>query len=606
MHEEIEEKARIDALNRYQILDTPQDSAFDDITRLAAVLCDVPVALVSFVDSDRQWFKASVGFAVCQTSRDLAFCDHAIRRDEPLIVPDARLDPRFAENPLVMGPPQIRFYAGVPLLTFDGFALGTLCVIDFQPRLLTASQIEGLRVLSRQIMVQLELRRSEAEARKLALVASRTHNAVIITDAKGRIEWVNEGFTRITGYVLEEAIGRRPGSLLQGPETDPATVEIIRANLQHGRGFDVDILNYHKSGRKYWINVQVQPILDDEGRLVHFMAIEADITERKHIDDQLRLLQAAVENANDVILITEAEPINQPGPRVVYVNSAFTRNTGFQPSEILGKTPRILQGPQTDRRTLAEVRDQLQSWKPVRAELLNYKKDGTEFWVELNIRPVADARGWYTHWVSIQRDITRRKQDEECRQRQSEAALRESRERLRTVVTGAPIVLFALDRWGTFTLYEGRGVVGTGLTSSAVVGKRADEVHRNNPRLLRDIHRALSGQTFRSVTETGGLAFETRYSPQRDDGGEIIGVIGVSTDITDRLRARKGGSGPQRPAGPPLESNRRAASGGRGDDHQPRFEHHPGSRGGAGPDPVESRRRGGVSDRWSLPPPRRR
>ncbi len=140
------------------------------------------------------------------------------------------------------------------------------------------------------------LRRSEAEAQKLALVASYTDNAVLITDAKGRIEWVNDGFTRITEYTLDEVIGKTPGSFLQGPETDPATVEHMRARLSEGSGFQVEILNYSKSGRKYWLEIEVRPIPDETGQVHRFIAIECEISARKALEEKLsQQLQLAQE-----------------------------------------------------------------------------------------------------------------------------------------------------------------------------------------------------------------------------------------------------------------------------------------------------------------------
>ena len=134
-----------------------------------------------------------------------------------------------------------------------------------------------------------ELKRTQAEAEKLALVAARTDNAVVLTDAEGRIEWVNTGFTRITGYALAEVRGRRPGSFLQGPETDPATMRLMHDRVARGEGFSVEILNYGKSGRKYWLSIEVQPVRDAAGRLTPFMAIERDITGSRHAQESLRV-----------------------------------------------------------------------------------------------------------------------------------------------------------------------------------------------------------------------------------------------------------------------------------------------------------------------------
>ena len=124
------EQARVEALRRYEILDTDPEAPFDDLVELAAQLCQVPIALISLIDPLRQWFKAKTGVGVCQTSRDIAFCAHAILQRDIFEIPDALGDDRFASNPLVTGEPHIRFYAGVPLIDRDGYALGTLCLID--------------------------------------------------------------------------------------------------------------------------------------------------------------------------------------------------------------------------------------------------------------------------------------------------------------------------------------------------------------------------------------------------------------------------------------------------------------------------------------------
>lgn len=174
MAEPQDEFARQRALDTYRIVDTLPEAAYDDIARLASALCDAPVALVSLIDRDRQWFKARQGYDEAETSRDIAFCDHAIRDPGKLMeVPDATRDPRFADNPLVTGEDNVRFYAGVPLVTPGGAAIGTLCVLDREPRELTEVQRAGMASLARLAMNMLEARHRELELqRTAALVAS--------------------------------------------------------------------------------------------------------------------------------------------------------------------------------------------------------------------------------------------------------------------------------------------------------------------------------------------------------------------------------------------------------------------------------------------------
>jgi GAF domain-containing protein len=157
------EARRIAVLWQYDVLDTVPEEVFDELADLAALICGAPVALISLVDENRQWFKAKVGVTISETGRDISLCAHAILQKDLFIVPDATLDERFKNNPLVTASPKIRFYAGAPLISPGGHALGTLCVLDKVPRELTEDQKSALRILARHVMAQLELRRHALE-----------------------------------------------------------------------------------------------------------------------------------------------------------------------------------------------------------------------------------------------------------------------------------------------------------------------------------------------------------------------------------------------------------------------------------------------------------
>jgi len=166
------EKQRLKVLWQYDVLDTVPEEIFDDLTDLAAHICETPIALISLIDEDRQWFKSKIGVTISETSRDISFCAHAILNNDLLIITDATQDERFKKNPFVTSDPKIRFYAGAPLITPDGHALGTLCVMDNVPRTLRSEQQQALRVLARHVVTQLELRR---HARELAAAREHTH-----------------------------------------------------------------------------------------------------------------------------------------------------------------------------------------------------------------------------------------------------------------------------------------------------------------------------------------------------------------------------------------------------------------------------------------------
>ncbi|MBD3882816.1 PAS domain S-box protein [Phormidium tenue FACHB-886] len=268
---------RLAALQQCKVLDTSPEPAFDDITQIASQVCQTPIALVSLIDRERQWFKSRVGLAAPQTHRDLAFCAHAILQQGILLVPDALADERFASNALVTGEPYVRFYAGVPLVTAEGYALGTLCVLDQVPRQLTPEQIQTLKALARQVIVQLDLRRNLADVQRssIATIPSDPPRRFI----KGVALWfgvVSTVLLTVTGlshYYLSN-LAKSSDAAVEGQ----ASLEKLTAILlqlkeaeitqQHYliTGNRTDLAQYHQAVEKLQQNLQaLQPI--DNGSL---------------------------------------------------------------------------------------------------------------------------------------------------------------------------------------------------------------------------------------------------------------------------------------------------------------------------------------------------
>lgn len=206
------EKERLEELHSLDILDTPDEQDFDDVVKLASAICQTPISLVSLVDSQRQWFKARVGLDAPETHRDFAFCAHAILDDDLLVVPNATEDERFFDNPLVLNDPNIRFYAGMPLVTKGGYKIGTLCVIDSQPRNLTDEQKFAMKTLGKQVMNMLELRLKNQRLNKLnslqnkflAIISHDLRNPLV--SVKSMIDMMDDGL--ITEQDFKEMSGQ--------------------------------------------------------------------------------------------------------------------------------------------------------------------------------------------------------------------------------------------------------------------------------------------------------------------------------------------------------------------------------------------------------------
>jgi two-component system cell cycle sensor histidine kinase/response regulator CckA len=540
-----DEAERLKVLREYEILDTDPEKEFDDLTLLAAHICGTPMATISLVDENRQWFKSQIGLTETQTARDVAFCSQAILQTETFVIPDAQKDERFAHHPLVLGSQEIRFYAGAPLKSPGGYSLGVICVKDHVPRDLNPEQRAALQALSRQVVAQMELRRTSRDLRKTFVEMAKTHDqlswktaffeaqinssvdGVLVVDIEGKrilqnermiqlwkiprvvfenenyqvqLEWVtrqtnnprefiekvlhlyahpseaswdeielkdgtildrysspvvgqdgrdygriwafrdvtkerigarqlsrvfelspdmiftagydgylkqvNPAVERITGFSRAELLAK-PYIHFTHPGEGRKMLEAIRNTIKVGamRGFEARARC--KDGSFRWL--QINSVSVPEEQLFYMVA--RDITARKKTEENLRLLGSAVEQSRESIIITEAE-LNPPGPKIIFVNPAFTKMTGYAPSEAIGKTPRILQGTATDRAVLDRLRCNLEQGGTFEGEAVNYRKNGEKFDLAWQVAPIRQADGTITHFMAIQHDITERKRME--------------------------------------------------------------------------------------------------------------------------------------------------------------------------------------------------
>jgi PAS domain S-box-containing protein len=561
------EAERLAVLRDLRILDTAPEPAFDELVALAAEICQTPVALVSLVDADRQWFKSAVGWPAGETPRKEAFCAHALLHHGLLVVSDALADARFADSALVTSPPNIRFYAGAPLVTPEGHALGTLCVMDQKPRQLTDFQARALRTLGRQVTAQLLLRRQVDEQARANAELRRAEQA--LRESKQRLTlamrvarqgpWeIDLAAKRVT---LSNQILGRPGGPVSMPleefgalvhPDDAAARAAAIDDLLSGRSplYRAEFRMRDDSGRWVWVYSCGQVVeRDASGRPSRLIGMALDVTERKRTEEALRQSENALREQKDrLAVLLDHLPVMvfgvDGGGRYCLWNQECERVLGYAREEVLGRTRRDLYPhwyPDPDYREWVFAQATSHVYRDLETTI--FTRDGTQricSW--LNFSTEVHIPGLSVWGVGV--DVTRRKRAEE--------ELRTANERLALAVRGSNIGIWENDmaagdyRTGRVRCINIMEPLGHPAPASAVdYAELAEQVHPDDRGRMQQALRAyLAGETpeysaeFRARHRDGSYRWMlTRGVLVRDAAGRPVRFAGTRIDITQRKRA---------------------------------------------------------------------
>ncbi|MBI5364744.1 MAG: PAS domain S-box protein [Planctomycetes bacterium] len=467
-------------LAEYDVLDTLPERVFDDLVHLAAHVCGAPIALLTVLDEHRQWFKARIGLDAAETPRDVAFCAHAVLRPELLVVRDAWLDERFADNPLVRGEPFIRFYAGMPLSTSEGRAIGTLCVIDRVPRVLGAEQEHALRVLASTAMAHLELRRnaralrhalaerdvvqralsseharfeerlrqrtaelaaSEARARRLV---EANIVGIIVADTTGRILEANDAFLALLGFARSDLADRTLRWDTITPPEWRAVDDALIADLQaHGIARPREKEYFHKDGRRVPILVGVALL---EGSANECVCFVIDLTERRRAEENLRESEDRLRRAFDGLGQHIFAGLLRLDGTVLLANRHALEVAGLDPKDVLGRPVETTHWWSYDERVSARIRDAVE--RAAKGERVRYEEriraaQDQFIWIDFSVQPIRDERGAVEFLLPSGFDITERRRVE---QEQTEL-----HGRLTTVLESMSDAFVAIDAQWVYT-----------------------------------------------------------------------------------------------------------------------------------------------------------
>ncbi len=443
------EKRRQLALRRFHILDTPREQSFDDLAQLAKLSCNAPMALITLIDEDRQWFKSCLGMEGTETPRDLAFCAHAILRPENLlVVEDTHLDVRFSDHPAVTGEPYIRFYAGAPLITNEGDALGTLCVVDTEPRQLSQYQADTLKLLARQVMQLLQLRATNELVRQYAENFRSLSDSVPVLigqlDKDGRYVFCNRKYHEWFGVEVTDLLGKTQLEAIGGDYVARTSELLQRCFEGEASHFEEALPNGQILGVDYV--PQRDYSQGAKGTVVGVFIIATDITEQKQqrlalenerakLQEREERLQTMISNFPGAVYRCE----NNARWTMLYLSAAVGQLTGYAAERFLNDSLSLTDITHPDDVTpvFEQVQEALVRKSPFHMIYRIQHVDGTWLWVEEVGCGVYDAAGELKYIDGFIWDITI---EEEARK-----AILLSEQRLSTLYNQAPVAIILND-----------------------------------------------------------------------------------------------------------------------------------------------------------------
>ncbi|GAA4098063.1 PAS domain S-box protein [Mucilaginibacter panaciglaebae] len=518
------ETKRLEALSSYNVLDTLPEKEYDAITRLASYICQVPVALISLIDSERQWFKSKVGLDIDQTSRVDAFCNYTILNDDLLEVNNAAEDDVFKDNPFVKGEAHIRFYAGAPLIDPEGNRLGSLCVVDTVPRKLTEEQRDALRTLADEVMSHLVLRKQKRELQKSLEAHKQFFNLFdsspdihFIAAEDSSIELINKAVADILGYVPEQCIGKSLWSFVAGEGRDQF-VGLIEKAKASGQAFDVETRTLNLDGCEKWIGWCG---IYKSGK---WYASGRDITYQKKILADLEQLSLVASKIINGVMIADAKD------NIIWTNEAFEKITGFSHEDVVGKRLRDVIIGKSNPDPTQLYNQAIGSKKSYSVHVYATRKDGQEVWLSLITTVIYDKDGEVDKYIRVINDITKRKNAELDLQILSFAARKSPSGMMTRAVDGTVIWMNeALEKITGYTLEEMQGK----RFGKILVGKDTDTAVFEAAVKAIEEQRPYNCEILIYPKESQPLWVAMSNSPLFNDAGNVERQITTMMDINE-------------------------------------------------------------------------